>query len=213
MPYWHCIILKTVLKQCVWKWNTLTISSTSMEVLSHISAARYIFLARIYSKPTAAAGGRAQGHWLLLPLHCWWTVSGGSCIEALNCEAFLTAHDPHSATFDALGTDLTLVSKEEVLFPLPKSELSTSQAAVAQGAHDKDRTAEPAGSSLPFCLFTTHPPAPLRWGPCALREDDPAGDRQTHHCTGNNIISIMCSRIRTPWCMTPIGKGWIVPCR
>ena len=51
-----------VLKQCVWKWSTLTLSSTCMEVLFHVSAERHIFLARIYSKPTAAAGGRAQRH-------------------------------------------------------------------------------------------------------------------------------------------------------
>ena len=111
------------------------------------------------------------------------------------------------ATYDALGTDLMLVSKEEVLFPLPNPEFSTSQAAVAHGAHDQDQTAEPGMQSLPFCSFTTYPLAPLRRRPCVLREDDPVGDRQTHHCISNNIISAMCSRIRAPWCMTPIGKA------
>ena len=51
-----------------------------------------------------------------------------------------------------------LVSKEEVLFPLPNSEFSASQAAVAHGPHDQDQTAEP-GMQVSSLLSLYHTPS------------------------------------------------------
>lgn len=151
-----------------------------MKSFSHISTERYIFLARIYSRPAAAAGVSTGDTEYFFHFIVGTFSERKLHRTALNCEAVLTAHDPRPAAYDALGTDLMLVSMEEgAVSTTPNSEFSASQAAVAHGPHDQDQTAEPGmqicpSVYLPHATFSTQ-----GCRPCVLREDDPVGETNT----------------------------------